>query len=322
MSADPLLAVEGLVKHYPIRRDWRGRPRAVVQAVSGVSFDIGWGETLGLVGESGCGKSTVARAILRLETPDAGSVRLGGEEITHLSGERLRRVRRDVQMVFQDPYASLNPRMSVADIVAEPLRNFGLAHGTALRGQVEELAALVGLRPDQLERRPHEFSGGQRQRISIARALALTPKLVVCDESVAALDVSVQAQIVNLLLRLQREMGLSYLFVSHDLAIVRHVSQRVAVMYLGKIVEIGPAEAVLRRPAHPYTKALVEAAPRLDRDRSATPPLAAEPPSPANPPTGCRFHTRCPLVTDRCRAEEPILRRQPAGRDAACHLLP
>jgi len=287
-----------------------------------VSFEIARGETLSLVGESGCGKSTVGRAILRLFDITAGQVVLDGQRIDDLSPDRLKQMRRRVQVVFQDPFSSLNPRLRVRAILAEPIRNFGLAKSASeLESKVASLMDTVRLPRDALDRRPHEFSGGQRQRICIARALAAEPDLIVCDEAVSALDVSVKAQIVNLLQDLQREFGLALLFISHDLAIVEHMTHRVAVMYLGKIVEIAPREQIFASPKHPYTKALLSAVPVPDPTVRRTPIiLKGDVPSPINPPSGCRFHTRCPFVFDRCRTEEPELRQRAEGQWAACHL--
>jgi peptide/nickel transport system ATP-binding protein len=287
-----------------------------------VSFEIARGETLSLVGESGCGKSTVGRAILRLFDITAGQVVLDGQRIDDLSPDRLKQMRRRVQVVFQDPFSSLNPRLRVRAILAEPIRNFGLAKSSAeLEAKVAGLMDTVRLPRDALDRRPHEFSGGQRQRICIARALAAEPDLIVCDEAVSALDVSVKAQIVNLLQDLQREFGLALLFISHDLAIVEHMTHRIAVMYLGKIVEIAAREQIFASPKHPYTKALLSAVPVPDPTIRRTPIiLKGDVPSPINPPSGCRFHTRCPFVFDRCRTEEPELRQRAEGQWAACHL--
>lgn len=318
----PLLQVNDLKKHFPVRGNLFGRNTSRVYAVDGVSFEIARGETLSLVGESGCGKSTVGRAILRLFDVTAGQVVLDGQRIDDLSPDRLRRMRQRVQVVFQDPFSSLNPRLRVRDILAEPIRNFGLAKSAAeLESKVAALMDTVRLPRDALGRRPHEFSGGQRQRICIARALAAEPDLIVCDEAVSALDVSVKAQIVNLLQDLQREFGLAMLFISHDLAIVEHMTHRVAVMYLGKIVEIAPRNQIFGGPRHPYTQALLSAVPVPDPTARRTPMiLKGDVPSPINPPSGCRFHTRCPYVFDRCRTEEPELRQSVEGQWAACHL--
>jgi oligopeptide transport system ATP-binding protein len=320
--AEPLLEVAGLVKHYAVGHSLTGRVTHAVHAVDGVSFHLAAGETLGLVGESGCGKSSVARCVVRLVRPSAGQILLDGQEIGSLPEAALRPLRRQMQIIFQDPYASLNPRHQAGAIVAEPLRNFGLATGAALHDQVAALFARVGLRPDQMAHYPHEFSGGQRQRLGIARALALSPRLIVCDEPVSALDVSIQAQIINLLRDLQEERGLAYLFVAHDLAVVEHISHRVAVMYLGRIVETGPTDALFARPLHPYTRALMAAVPLPDPDAPRQPDalVAGELPSPLNPPPGCRFHTRCPLAEPRCRVERPELRTLAPNHQVACHL--
>jgi len=318
----PLLAVNDIKKHFAVRGGFFRQSSARVYAVDGVSFEVQRGETLALVGESGCGKSTVGRAILRLFDLTAGQVILAGIRIDDLSAAALRPLRRRVQVIFQDPFSSLNPRMRVRDILAEPMRNFGLARSVAdIEARVAALMDKVRLPHDAVNRWPHEFSGGQRQRIGIARALAAEPDLIVCDEAVSALDVSVKAQIVNLLQEIQQELGLALLFISHDLAIVEHLTHRVAVMYLGKIVELAPKRPIFAAPKHPYTKALLSAVPVPDpgaaRRRII---LKGDVPSPINPPKGCRFHTRCPYVFDRCRVEEPPLR--PIGTDhlAACHL--
>ena len=318
----PLLQVNDLKKHFPVRGHLLKRNASRVYAVDGVSFEIARGETLSLVGESGCGKSTVGRAILRLFDITAGQVVLDGQRIDDLSPDRLKQMRRRVQVVFQDPFSSLNPRLRVRAILAEPIRNFGLAKSSAeLESKVASLMDTVRLPRDALDRRPHEFSGGQRQRICIARALAAEPDLIVCDEAVSALDVSVKAQIVNLLQDLQREFGLALLFISHDLAIVEHMTHRIAVMYLGKIVEIAAREQIFASPKHPYTKAVLSAVPVPDPTVRRTPIiLKGDVPSPINPPSGCRFHTRCPFVFDRCRTEEPELRQRAEGQWAACHL--
>ena len=319
-AAAPLLEVKDLKKHFAVRRGLFGRSAGTVHAVDGISFEVGAGETLGLVGESGCGKSTAGKAILKLVDPTAGEVRLRGRRIDTLSGTALREARREIQVVFQDPYSSLSPRRTVRQIVSEPLTNFAVAAGAELAQRVEALLAKVGLRPDQLDRYPHEFSGGQRQRIGIARALALNPALIVCDEPVSALDVSVQAQVINLLADLQREFGLSYLFIAHDLAVVEHISDRVAVMYLGKIVELAESEALYREPKHPYTVSLLSAIPVPDpgrkKDRIV---LKGDVPSPAKPPSGCRFHPRCYMAQEICSREEPLLREVKPGHWSACH---
>jgi oligopeptide/dipeptide ABC transporter ATP-binding protein len=317
----PLLEVNGLKKHFPIRRGLLGRVSGHVYAVDGISFTIGEGETLGLVGESGCGKSTAAKSIMKLIEPTAGEIKLRGARIDQLRPSAMRPYRRELQFVFQDPYSSLNPRLSVGAIVGEPLANYRIAAGSELKDRVIAILAKVGLRADAMERYPHEFSGGQRQRIGIARALAVNPRLIICDEPVSALDVSVQAQVVNLLKDLQKEFRLSYLFVAHDLAVVENISHRIAVMYLGKIVELTDRQSLFSAPLHPYTEALLSAVPLPDpnapRRRII---LSGDVPSPINPPTGCRFHTRCPYAEARCRVEEPALREVKPGHLVACHL--
>jgi peptide/nickel transport system ATP-binding protein len=320
--APPLLEANVLTKHFPLKGGFLGRRVGVVHAVDGVTLSVAQGETLSVVGESGCGKSTLGRMILRLTDPTAGEIYLAGERIDRLSGRRLRPLRRRVQVVFQDPFSSLNPRMRVRDIIAEPIRNFGLARNRSeLDDRVAEMMDRVRLPRDAMRRRPHEFSGGQRQRIGIARALAPGADLLVCDEAVSALDVSVKAQIVNLLADLQAELGLAMLFISHDLAIVEHMTHRVAVMYLGRIVEIADRRSLFGHPRHPYTRALLSAVPVPDplaqRRRIV---LGGDVPSPIDPPPGCRFHTRCPYVFDRCRRDEPLLRIVAPGQQAACHL--
>ncbi|MFO1196725.1 MAG: ABC transporter ATP-binding protein [Burkholderiaceae bacterium] len=320
-DATPLLEVRGLTKHFPVRRKGPGGGTARVRAVDDVSFSIGPGETLGLVGESGCGKSTTGKLILRLIEPTAGEVLWRGTNLSPLSAAQVRPFRRELQAVFQDPYSSLNPRMRAADVVAEPIRNFESLPAAQVRERVERLFARVGLRPDQLVKFPHEFSGGQRQRLGIARALSVQPRLIVCDEPVSALDVSVQAQVINLLIDLQDEFGLSYLFVAHDLAVVEHISHRVAVMYLGKVVEIAPKRALFTAPRHPYTEALLSAVPvpdpTVERQRIL---LSGDVPSPVDPPPGCRFHTRCPIAQPRCREEAPPMKDVAPGHSVACHL--
>jgi oligopeptide/dipeptide ABC transporter ATP-binding protein len=332
-GTETILAVRNLVKHFPIMSTGIFRRKiGDVHAVCDISFEIAAGETLGLVGESGCGKSTTARAVLNLQPATSGEVNFGGTDLTKLSGPNMRRMRRDIQIVFQDPYASLNPRITVNEIIAEPLRIHDL-YGTKQEGarSVADLMARVGLNPEHGNRFPHEFSGGQRQRIGIARALALKPKLLVLDEPVSALDVSIQAGVVNLLEELQEELGLAYLFVAHDLSVVRHIADRVAVMYLGKIVEVGERDDLFENPLHPYTQALISAIPIPDPAKERTREriiLAGDVPSPADPPSGCRFRTRCPkfLTLDegqqrKCSSEEPALVDRGRGelRPAACH---
>ena len=317
----PVLEVRDLVKHYSVGGSFFGRGRKQLRAVDGVSFRIGQGETLGLVGESGCGKSTVGKAVLRLVEPTSGHVSLEGEEITGLGSAALLDRRKRMQVIFQDPYSSLNPRMTAGEIVQEPLINFGIGSRAEQRDRVAMLFARVGLRPDQRANYPHEFSGGQRQRLGIARALALGPSVIIGDEPVSALDVSVQAQVINLMMDLQQEFGLSYLFVAHDLGVVEHISHRVAVMYLGKIVEIAARASLFETPRHPYTEALLAAVPvSHPRARRARTVLTGDVPSPINPPSGCRFHTRCPIAVARCRQEEPPLVVDASGHGAACHL--
>ncbi|MFO0154689.1 MAG: ABC transporter ATP-binding protein [Alphaproteobacteria bacterium] len=317
----PVLEVRDLVKHYSVGGSFFGRGRKRLRAVDGVSFSIGHGETLGLVGESGCGKSTVGKAVLRLVEPTSGHVSLEGEEITGIGSAALLDRRKRMQVIFQDPYSSLNPRMTAGEIVQEPLINFGIGSRAEQRDRVALLFARVGLRPDQRANYPHEFSGGQRQRLGIARALALGPSVIIGDEPVSALDVSVQAQVINLMMELQQEFGLSYLFVAHDLGVVEHISHRVAVMYLGKIVEIAARAALFETPKHPYTEALLAAVPvSHPRARRARTVLTGDVPSPINPPPGCRFHTRCPIAVARCRQEEPPLVVDASGHGVACHL--
>jgi oligopeptide/dipeptide ABC transporter ATP-binding protein len=317
----PLLEVRDLAKHYPVKRGLvLSRTVGTVRAVDGISFSLATGETLALVGESGCGKSTTARLVLRLIEPTAGQVLFEGTDITGLTGAPLRKLRRRMQIVFQDPFASLNPRMTVGDILEEPLKVHGIGDAAARKARVEELLGLVGLAPYHAGRYPHEFSGGQRQRIGIARALAVEPALIVCDEPVSALDVSIQAQVINLLKDLQARLGLSYLFIAHDLAVVKHAADRVAVMYLGKIVEVASKENLFARPMHPYTRTLLSAIPRPDPRRRGQRQLpGGDVPSPMNPPPGCRFNTRCPFATDVCRQQDPALRVMEPGHFAACH---
>lgn len=322
MTGPPLLEVHDLKVHFPLaRRPFA--PRRMVHAVDGISFALERGRTLGIVGESGSGKTTAALAVMRLVAITEGEIRLGGRDITGLSGDALRAVRRDVQMIFQDPYSSLNPRVRASAIVEEPLELTGLGTGGERKARVEELFAQVGLRPDQMSLFPHQFSGGQRQRIGIARALATKPGLIVCDEPVSALDVAIQAQILNLLSRLQRSYGLSYLFVSHDLGVVQYLCDDIAVMYLGQIVERATRAQLFMRPSHPYTRALLDAVPRIGRRRvagEARVRLKGDPPSPIDLPRGCRFAGRCPLAITRCAEEPPVLRTIETGHAVACHL--
>jgi oligopeptide/dipeptide ABC transporter ATP-binding protein len=324
-GVEPLLRVQGLTVHFPVgRAGFWGKRRLFVHAVDDVSFEVFRGETLGLVGESGSGKTTTGRAILRRVPLTAGTITFKGNDITHVEGESLRHLRRDMQLVFQDPYASLNPRMKVLDLVGEPLVVHGMVrHIGEARDRVRELLELVGLPADAVDRYPHAFSGGQRQRIGIARALALEPDFIVCDEPVSALDVSIRAQVVNLLQNLQERLGLTYLFIAHDLSVVRHISHRIAVMYAGKIVEIADRDEIYDNPKHPYTQALLSAVPipdpALQRTRRRQ-VLRGEIPNPVDPPTGCRFHTRCPIAEDRCRVDPPPLEPKRVGHLAACWL--
>ncbi len=317
----PLLEIAGLAKHYPVKRGLvLARTIGTVRAVDGISFSLGTGETLALVGESGCGKSTTARLVLRLIEPTTGSVKFEGTDITTLGGGALRKLRRRMQIVFQDPFASLNPRMTVGDILEEPLIVHGIGNKAARRARVSELLGLVGLAQYHAQRYPHEFSGGQRQRVGIARALAVEPALVVCDEPVSALDVSIQAQVVNLLKDLQGRLGLSYLFIAHDLAVVKHMADRVAVMYLGRIVELASKDALFARPLHPYTRTLLAAIPRPDPHRKTAHGVpGGDVPSPMDPPAGCHFHTRCPHAQEKCRVDDPALREISSGHFSACH---
>ena len=322
LEAPPALEVRDLKKHFPVQKGLLKRTVAHVKAVDGVSFSVRPGETLCLVGESGCGKSTVAKVALRLIEPSGGAILLDGKDVTDLDPKAMRPYRRRIQMVFQDPYASLNPRMTAGRIVGEPLETFDDAPTRVREERVARLFEKVGLRPDAMRRYPFEFSGGQRQRLGIARALALEPAVIVADEPVSALDVSVQAQVLNLLMDLQDEFGLSYLFVSHDLGVVEHIGHTIAVMYLGKIVEIAPKETIFADPQHPYTRALISAAPlpdpRAKRERIV---IQGDVPSPMNPPPGCAFHTRCPFAVDHCKIETPALEAKPDGRKVACHLV-
>jgi len=317
-----LLEVHGLKVHFPIQPGPFSRPRAWVKAVDGVSFDLASGETLGLVGESGCGKTTLGRAIARLVEPTAGDIFVDGENLCRMTESDLRPRRRKLQMVFQDPHGSLDPRMPLSEIIGEALDIHRLAHSAdARRKRIEQLLLAVGLDLEHVDRYPHEFSGGQRQRVGIARALAVEPKLIVCDEPVSALDVSVQAQIINLLQELQEQSGIGYLFISHDLAVVEHISRRVMVMYLGKVVEIGEAKAVVQAPRHPYTQALISAIPVVDPDsKRKRIVLSGDVPSPIQPPSGCPFHPRCAMAELRCKTEVPVLREVAPGHQVACHL--
>jgi oligopeptide transport system ATP-binding protein len=326
MTREVVLQAENLVKHYPIKAGVLRRTVGHVKALDGVSFELYKGETLGIVGESGCGKSTLARMLLRLEEPTAGKLTFDGVDVYSQKGAAMRRLRRDIQIVFQDPYTSVNPRKTVGDIVGEPfeIHTDVLPKGDR-RQRVQQLLELVGLNPEHINRYPHQFSGGQRQRIGIARGLALNPKVIICDEPVSALDVSVQAQVVNLLGELQAGLGLAYIFIAHDLSVVRHISDRVGVMYLGKIVEIGDENQIYSRPTHPYTQALLSAVPMPDpttRDSREQIVLTGDVPSPANPPPACRFHTRCWKAQEICSIEEPLLVARPDGEsahDSACH---
>mgnify|MGYP000873591552 CR=1 FL=1 len=324
MSADVLLRVENLVKHFPIYRGVFQRQVGAVRAVDGVSFSVKRGETLGLVGESGCGKSTTGRAILQLYRPSSGHVHFDGVDLVELKGEDLRKMRRKVQMIFQDPYASLNPRMTVGQIVGEPLMVHGAATQKEMQERVAQLLELVRLNPAFAVRYPHEFSGGQRQRIGIARALALQPSFIVCDEPISALDVSIQAQVVNLLEDLQKEFNLTYLFIAHDLSMVRHISDRVAVMYLGTIVELADRQSLYNNPLHPYSQALLSAVPIADpllEENRKRVILEGDVPSPVNPPSGCRFRTRCPIAKDFCAEKQPEFREVQPDHFVACHLV-
>ena len=316
----PLLSVRGLRKEFATRKRGLLGVAGTLLAVDDISFDIARGEVLGLVGESGCGKTTTGRLVLRLIEPTAGSIRFDGTDVLALPPAGMRAMRRRMQIVFQDPFGALNPRMTAGELIAEPLVVHGVGDRLSQEARLRDLLDRVGLATWQAGRFPHEFSGGQRQRLCIARALALDPELLVCDEAVSALDVSVQAQILNLLQDLRRDLGLTYLFISHDLGVVHHISDRVAVMYLGQIVEIGPRRAIFSAPGHPYTQALLNSVPAAQKGRKNFFTVKGDVPSPARPPPGCRFHTRCPLAIDRCRSEPPALRRMADGREVACHL--
>ncbi len=315
----PLLEAVDVTKHFVVGGTFRPGGKKLVRALDGVSLRVERGETVGLVGESGCGKSTLGRCLIRLYTLTSGQVRFEGTDISALPERQLRPLRPRMQMVFQDPYASLNPRRKVGDLIAEPLRVHTTMNAASVYGRLRELVGLVGLRTEHLDRYPHEFSGGQRQRIGIARALALDPALVIADEPVSALDVSVQAQVVNLMMALQERLALTYVFVAHDLSVVRQISNRTAVMYLGQIVELGPTETVFARPLHHYTAALIAAVPSVEDGPGNKPVLGGEPPNPMAPPNGCRFHTRCPRVEERCRVEVPMLQTVDGTQAVACH---
>jgi oligopeptide transport system ATP-binding protein len=320
-DTQPLVSVRNLKKEFPIKKGIFSRQVGAVKAVNDVSFDVARGETLGVVGESGCGKTTTGRTILRLIEPTSGEVRFEGRDVRSMGTSELRALRREMQIIFQDPVSSLNPRMTVGAIIREGLTIHKLAEGAAADARVRQLLQEVGLRPEYTNRYPHEFSGGQRQRIGIARALSVEPKFIVCDEPVSALDVSVQAQVINLLMDLQDEMRLSYLFVAHDLAVVEHISHRVAVMYLGKLVELTDKRSLFAHPQHPYTEALLSAVPATEpRAQKKRIILAGDVPSPIDPPAGCRFHTRCPYVMERCRVEAPATKEVRPGHFVACHL--
>jgi len=322
MPDDPILSVQNLKKYFPIHRGVFGQVAAHVKAVDDISFAIDKGETFGLVGESGCGKTTAGRAVLRLLEPDSGSIRFEGVDLLALGKQELRLKRRDMQIIFQDPFASLNPRMTIKTIVGEPFAIHGIASGSERIDRVVDLLKTVGLDSGVMNRYPHEFSGGQRQRIGIARALALKPKFIVADEPVSALDVSIQAQIINLLADLQQQFGLTYLFISHAIPVIEHISTRIGVMYLGKLVEVGTSRQICTDPKHPYTQALLSAVPIPDpAAKKQRVILRGDVPTPINPPQGCRFHTRCPLAVDRCKTDEPVLRQIEDGRHVACHLV-
>ena len=321
-NGEELLRVEHLVKYYPANKAIIESKRKYVKAVDDVSFSIRSGETLGLVGESGCGKSTLGQSILRLEEPTSGRVIYRGLDMSTLKPEEMRELRGEMQIIFQDPYSSLNPKMTVGSIIAEPMKIHRLGNAKSRDARVGELLEMVGLRPEHAKRYPHEFSGGQRQRIGIARALAVNPRLIICDEAVSALDVSIQAQVLNLLSHLQKEMNLTYIFIAHGLATVKHISDRICVMYLGKVVEIADSETIYRGCLHPYSKALISAIPEPDPEKEKSRDhLMGDVPSPVDPPSGCRFHTRCPYATNKCKASEPQLVEREAGHFVACHLL-
>ena len=322
MSTPPVLEVDKLVKHFPIHGGLLQRQVGAVKAVDGVSFSIAKGETLGLVGESGCGKSTIGKTVLKLLEPTGGRILLGGTDVTHLKPGAMWPHRRQIQTIFQDPYSSLNPRLTAGTIVGEPLENFGIATGRERDERVAQLFLRVGLRPEAMRKYGHEFSGGQRQRLGIAKALAVNPELIVADEPVSALDVSVQAQVLNLMIDLQEEFSLAYLFISHDLAVMRHISHRIAVMYLGRIVEITDKRRLFNSPLHPYTEALLSAATAPDprRRRRSKRIVQGDVPSPANPPPGCHFHTRCPYAVADCKVTSPLLKESAPGHLVACHL--
>ncbi|TDF92739.1 ABC transporter ATP-binding protein [Paenibacillus piri] len=317
---ETLLRVENLTKFFPVKRKLFQKPANPVKAVNGLTFDIYDGETLALVGESGCGKSTTGRTLLRLLEPTSGKVTFQGRDIFTLSKEQMRQVRKHMQIIFQDPFGSLNPRLKIKDIIAEPLTAHKTGSHEQNKQRVKELMEVVGLNEEQMDRYPHEFSGGQRQRISIARALALNPKLIVCDEAVSALDVSIQSQVLNLLQELQRRFGLTYLFISHNLSVVHHIADRVGVMYLGKLVELGRVDTIYNKPAHPYTQSLLSAIPEVNPERQRERIiLQGDVPSPANPPSGCHFHTRCPYVQPTCSSKVPEFREIEPGHWTACH---
>ena len=319
---DELIRLENVKKYFQANKALREENRIYVKAVDGVSLSLCYGETFGLVGESGCGKSTLGQTILRLEDPTSGAIYYRGTDIARLSASEMRPYRREMQIIFQDPYSSLDPKMTVGAIIAEPLIVHKMGDAKQREERVAELLKLVGLRPEHAKRYPHEFSGGQRQRIGIARALAVNPKFIICDEAVSALDVSIQAQVLNLLRRLQQELGLTYLFIAHGLAVVKYISDRVGVMYLGKIVEVADSDEIYEKPLHPYTQALIRAIPEPNPDiEQSEDLLTGDVPSPIDPPSGCRFHTRCPFATERCSQEEPELRDVGNGHLCACHLM-